>query len=135
MPKTEFECQVLREMRMVMGENLEKVAEKTTDELILWTDFEKFYNSLENFEYPHREKLLEFIKYFFLDYIHSKDEIYMNYKAFKDHVMPRKPNGPSADKSRNENGLRSRRLSNESAGSYVGSNEDTIKRRYGSQGG
>jgi hypothetical protein len=96
-------------MRIVMRENQEKIIEKTNDELILWTDFEKFYISLENFDYPHREKLLEFIKYFFLDYIHSKDEIYMNYKAFKEHVTVKKPNGPSADKSRNESGLRSRR--------------------------
>ena len=135
MPKSDFECQVLREMRIVMRENSEKIDEKTVDELILWEDFEKFYNSLENFDYPHRDKLLEFVKYFFLDSIHSKDEIYINYKAFRDHVIIKKLIGPSSDKSRNESGLKSRRMSGESVGSYTGSNEDTIKRRYGALSG
>ena len=40
-----------------------------------WSDFEKFYDTLDNFEYPHKDKLLDFIKYFFLDHIESKDII------------------------------------------------------------
>ena len=71
MPKTDFETQVLREMRVVLRENAEKIAAKHKEECMKWEDFEVMYNSLENFEYPHKDKLLEFIKYFFLDHIVS----------------------------------------------------------------
>jgi hypothetical protein len=81
-----------------MKVNSEKILGKMADELILWDEFEKFYNSLEYFDYPHKEKLLDFIKYFFLDYIHSKDEIYINYKAFKHHVIIKNQIGLNSDK-------------------------------------
>lgn len=70
-PKADFEAQVLREMRMVLRDNLEKIVERSDEELMKWELFEEFYLSLENFEYPHKDKLLEFIKYFFLDHIES----------------------------------------------------------------
>jgi len=70
---------VLREMRIVLRENADKVAESSKEELMEWTQFEKFYNTLENFDYPHKDKLLEFIKYFFLDHIVSVDKLMMNY--------------------------------------------------------
>ena len=43
-----------------------------------WNEFENMYSKLENFEYPHKDKLLEFIKYFFLDHIVSESEILIN---------------------------------------------------------
>ena len=98
MPKNDFEYKFLRELRIVMRQYSEKIDTKTSHELILLNDFENFYSSLENFKYPHKEKLLEFIKYFFLDHIHSKDEIYINYKAFKDHVIVKKSIGLNIDK-------------------------------------
>ena len=64
MPKAEFEAQVLREMRMVLRDNIEKIVERSDEELMRWELFEEFYLSLENFDYPHKDKLLEFIKYF-----------------------------------------------------------------------
>lgn len=66
-------------MRIVLRENADKVAESSKEELMEWTQFEKFYNTLENFDYPHKDKLLEFIKYFFLDHIVSVDKLMMNY--------------------------------------------------------
>jgi hypothetical protein len=78
MPKTEFETQVLREMRIVLKDNAENIQKEIKDELITWTEFEKLYSKLENFEYPHKDKLLEFIKYFFLDHIVSENEIIIN---------------------------------------------------------
>lgn len=78
MPKTEFETQVLREMRIVLKDNAENIQKEIKDELITWTEFEKLYAKLENFEYPHKDKLLEFIKYFFLDHIVSENEIIIN---------------------------------------------------------
>ena len=56
---------------MVLRDNLEKIVERSEEELMRWEIFEEFYLSLENFEYPHKDKLLEFIKYFFLDHIES----------------------------------------------------------------
>jgi hypothetical protein len=81
MPKTDFETQVLREMRVVLRENAEKIATKPKEECMKWEDFEALYASLENFEYPHKDKLLEFIKYFFLDHIQSEKEIFLNFAA------------------------------------------------------
>ena len=66
-------------MRIVLRENAEKVADACKEELMEWAQFEKFYNVLENFDYPHKDKLLEFIKYFFLDHIVSVDKLMMNY--------------------------------------------------------
>ena len=39
MPKTEFENQVLREMRIVLRENADKINEYCKDEMVSWTDF------------------------------------------------------------------------------------------------
>lgn len=129
MPKTDFETQVLREMRVVLRENAEKIAAKSKEECIKWEEFEAIYSDLENFEYPHKDKLLEFIKYFFLDHILSEKEVYLNFAALQDHLLAKKPPGASSEKSRNESGLRSRRRSGESGGSYSASAEDAVKRR------
>lgn len=93
MPKSDFESQVLREMRIVLRENFDRISDKTPDELLPWTEFEAFYHSLENFEYPHKDKLLEFIKYFFLDHIVTPDLLMMNYMAFKEHLLSARPPG------------------------------------------
>ena len=68
-------------MRLVLRENADKVSDKSNEELMKWTDFEEFYNSLENFEYTHKDKLLDFIKYFFLDHIVNENLLMMNYLA------------------------------------------------------
>lgn len=78
MPKTDFETQVLREMRIVLKDNAENIQKEIKDELITWTKFEQLYAKLDNFEYPHKDKLLEFIKYFFLDHIVSENEVVIN---------------------------------------------------------
>jgi hypothetical protein len=111
MPKADFESQVLREMRIVMRENFDRISEKTRDELLPWTEFEAFYHTLENFEYPHKDKLLEFIKYFFLDHIVNPELLMMNYLAFKDHLLSTRPPGQTPEKSRNGSNLRSARKS------------------------
>jgi len=56
---------------MVLRDNIEKIVERSDEELMRWELFEEFYLSFENFDYPHKDKLLEFIKYFFLDHIES----------------------------------------------------------------
>ena len=66
-------------MRLVLRENSDKIQDRSTEELMKWIDFEEFYNSLENFEYPHKDKLLDFIKYFFLDHIVNENLLMMNY--------------------------------------------------------
>ena len=71
--------QVLREMRLVLRENVERINAKTQDEVMKWEEFEEFYKTLENFEYPHKDKLLEFIKYFFLDHVEEAGMLKMNY--------------------------------------------------------
>jgi hypothetical protein len=43
-----------------------------------WNDFKDIYSNLENFEYPHKDKLLEFIKYFFLDHILDEKQVLIN---------------------------------------------------------
>lgn len=74
----------------------------------------EIYKSLENFEYPHKDKLLEFIKYFFLDHIVSKNLVLLNFLAFKDHLLAaRGQNSPT--KTRNTSLLRSERKSVESS--------------------
>ena len=77
-PWADFDSQVLREMRIVLKEALPKILEMKNDELISWVEFEKFYNQIENFDYPHKDKLLDFIKYYFLDHVVSVDVIMMN---------------------------------------------------------
>ena len=42
MPKSDFESQVLREMRLVLRENADKITDKSSEELMKWTDFEEF---------------------------------------------------------------------------------------------
>lgn len=134
MPKSDFETQVLREMRVVLRENAELIDKKGDDELMKWDDFQAFYHSMDNFDYPHKDKLLEFIKYFFLDHIESEYHLYLNFAAFKEHVLarPRPAAGATGEKSRNEGSLRSRRRGSEdSAGSFTGqtSAEDALKKR------
>ena len=134
MPKSDFETQVLREMRVVLRENAELIDKKGDDELMKWDEFQAFYHSLDNFDYPHKDKLLEFIKYFFLDHVESEYHLYLNFAAFKEHVLarPRPAAGTTGEKSRNEGSLRSRRRGSEdSAGSFTGerSAEDALKKR------
>lgn len=43
MPKTEFETQVLREMRIVLKDNAESIQKNLKDELVTWTEFEEIY--------------------------------------------------------------------------------------------
>lgn len=128
MPKADFESQVLREMRLVLKENVDKIVDKSQEELMKWTDFEEFYKGLENFDYPHKDKLLDFIKYFFLDHIESADLLLLNYQAFKEHVSAKRPIMASAERTRNASGIRSRRRSGDSA-SFSASGEDSTKRR------
>jgi hypothetical protein len=65
-------------MRIVLKDNAEGIQAKVKTELIKWTEFEEIYAKLENFEYPHKDKLLEFIKYFFLDHIVNEKELILN---------------------------------------------------------
>ena len=44
-----------------------------------WDTFAEFYNGFKNFDYPHKDKLLDFIKYFFLDHIESENVLKLNY--------------------------------------------------------
>lgn len=128
MPKADFESQVLREMRLVLRDNADKITDKSSEELMKWPDFETFYNDLDNFEYPHKDKLLDFIKYFFLDHIESVDLLQMNYQAFKEHVSAKRPLLTSAERTRNASSLRSRRRSGDSA-SFSASADESTKRR------
>ena len=125
MPKSDFEAQVLREMRIVLRENIEKIVAHSEEELLDFNDFEKFYLALDNFDYPHKDKLLEFIKYFFLDHIVSEKKIMMNYLAFKEHMLSRRPiESTPGEKSRNESALRSRKKSQDSSGAM----EESVKK-------
>lgn len=56
---------------MVLRENIDKINDQYNEELINWDNFSEIYNGFENFDYPHKDKLLDFIKYFFLDHIES----------------------------------------------------------------
>ena len=78
-PKSDFESQVLREMRLVLRENIDKINDKQQEELMKWEQFEALYNGLDNFDYPHKDKLLDFIKYFFLDHVESSESIMINF--------------------------------------------------------
>lgn len=112
-------------MRVVLRDNIPKVAETAKEELIPWSEFEEFYRSLENFDYPHKDKLLEFVKYFFLDHIVSKDLLLVNFLAFKEHLTSKRPAGASGEKSRNGSNLRSRRRSGDSSRSREGASRET----------
>lgn len=118
-------------MRIVLRENAQRIADLTREELLPWPQFEAFYHTLENFEYPHKDKLLEFIKYFFLDHIVSEDKLFMNYQAFKEHLLARRPTGATPEKSRNGSNMRSGRKSAESTGSNAASAsaDDMMRRR------
>jgi len=119
-PKSDFENQVLREMRVVLKDNISNIETKTNEELMTWTEFDTFYNTLENFAYPHKDKLLEFIKYFFLDHIVSAKKVMINFSAFKEYITAKKqPMSPSEENTRNASALKSgsRRMSQDSAGS------------------
>ena len=85
-------------MRLVLKENADKIADLSREELMKWEDFTEFYNGLENFDYPHKDKLQEFIKYFFLDHIASEDSLMMNFQACKEHVLARRPIVTSGDR-------------------------------------
>lgn len=136
MPKSDFESQVLREMRIVLRENFDRISDKTPDELLPWTEFEAFYHSLENFEYPHKDKLLEFIKYFFLDHIVTPDLLMMNYMAFKEHLLSARPPGQTPEKSRNGSNLRSGRKSEGSMSDNASASADgMMKSRLLATGG
>ena len=115
-PKADFESQVLREMRVVLRENAQKIADKFSEELVPWTELEEFYNNLSEFDYPHKDKLLDFIKYYFLDHIANKNLIMINVYAFKEHLLGRKATTPK-ENSRNGSNIRSARKSADSTGS------------------
>jgi len=127
MPKAEFENQVLREMRIVLRENAELVNEWSKEDLLNWSEFEHFYDTELKFDYPHKDKLLEFIKYFFLDHIVSADSLMMNFAAFKDHLFARRRITPD----KRDSSLRSRRRSEDSA-SGPGT-DDPLRRRMGTE--
>jgi len=124
MPKTEFENQVLREMRIVLRENAELISDYAKEEMLNWNEFEIFYNDTLKFDYPHKDKLLEFIKYFFLDHIVSVDVLMMNFAAFKDHLFARRRITPD----KRDSSLRSRRRSDDSSGR---GDDDPLRRRLG----
>ena len=105
-PKVEFEKQVLREMKTVLKDCIVKINDASNEELLPINEVEAIYKSLENFEYPHKDKLLDFIKYFFLETIVSKDLVLLNYQALKDHLNVRK-SGETPDRSRNQSYQRS----------------------------
>ena len=94
-----------------------------------WQDFEEIYAKLDNFEYPHKDKLLEFIKYFFLDHIVNEKEIVLNVQAFCDHLLAKKPIVHSTSKTRNESGLQTRRKSECSDEQSFATSEENLKRR------
>ena len=115
-------------MRLVLRDNSDKIADRSNEELMKWLEFEEFYNSLENFDYPHKDKLLDFIKYFFLDHIVNENLLMMNYQAFKEHLIIKRgqlgAGNLSAERTRNGSSLRSRRKSGESLGSFSESAEN-----------
>ena len=125
MPKTEFENQVLREMRIVLRENAELINEYSKEEILNWSEFELFYENELKFDYPHKDKLLEFIKYFFLDHIVSADHLMMNFAAFKDHLFARRRITPD----KRDSSLRSRRRSEDSGPGT----DDPLRRRVGTE--
>ena len=112
-------------MRIVLRENADVVNEFSKEDLLNWSEFEAFYETSLKFDYPHKDKLLEFIKYFFLDHIVSTDLLMMNFAAFKDHLFARRRLTPE----KRDSSLRSRRRSEDS--SAAGDSEDPLRRRLG----
>ena len=82
-------------MKVVLKDSVQALSEKSNEELMPVSEFAEIYKNLEGFDYPHKDKLLEFIKYFFLDHIASKDLIFINFFAFKEHIIERKGISPS----------------------------------------
>jgi hypothetical protein len=115
-PKSDFEVQVLKEMKLVLKDNAKTICDLSNEEVISFESLEKSYNAMENFDYPHKEKLLEFIKYFFLDHIISADKLMINFLALKEHLMAKR--GPMSPDSRTGSNIRSgRKLSVDSSNS------------------
>jgi len=113
----------------VLKDNTDKIAEKLPGDKVKWSEFHEFYETLENFEYPHKDKLLDFIKYFFLDHILDADTIILNSQAFKDSLAAKRLPVLSGEKSRNGSTLRSRRKSGDSPASHSASGDDMGKRK------
>jgi len=111
-------------MRIVLRENADVINEYSKEEMLSWDEFETFYNDALKFDYPHKDKLLEFIKYFFLDHIVSGDLLMMNLAAFKDHLFARRRITPE----KRDSSLRSRRRSDDSSVTG-GTEEDPLRRR------
>jgi hypothetical protein len=88
------------------------------------------YQTLPNFEYPHKDKLLDFIKYFFLETIVDANTLLMNYQAFRETVDPKRFVAPET--SRNEEIIRGKKPSIDSQNSLTGSFEEHKKRLMGS---
>jgi hypothetical protein len=110
LPKADFETQVLREMRVVLRENVQKICDKFAEDHAPFSEFSDFYLSMDDFDYPHKDKLLEFVKYYFLEYIRSKGVLVMNMISLKEHLQGKKAvMSPSSEKSRNPSHLRSGR--------------------------
>lgn len=84
-PKAAFEVQVLEEMRHVLGAHKMAVKELTEEVIVTWSKFQEFFQKLE-FTYSHKDKLLEFLQYFFLAKIVSKDELYIDIQALATHL-------------------------------------------------
>jgi hypothetical protein len=128
-PRSDFERQVLREMRIVLKDNIQKITEMSKGELMPWSEFYDLYKTMENFEYPHKDKLLEFIKYFFLDHIVNKDVQLINYQAFKEHLLSKRPPGATPERSRNPSHLRSGGRSQDSSKSREGGAPSADRKR------
>ena len=116
-------------MRLVLRDSIEKIVDKLPGDKVDWEDFKSLYETLENFDYPHKEKLLDFIKYFFLDHIVSADRIVMNSLAFKEALLAKRPLVASEDKSRNDSTVKSRRKSGDSQASSTTPAEEALKRK------
>ena len=80
-------------MKVVLRENVSKIWQKFNNDLASFQEFSDFYFALDNFDYPHKEKLLEFIKYYFLEFVANKDLLMMNMQTFKEYLQGKK-NGP-----------------------------------------
>ena len=112
-------------MRIVLRENAELINEYGKEDILNWSEFESFYENELKFDYPHKDKLLEFIKYFFLDHIFSVDHLMMNFAAFKDHLFARRRITPE----KRDSSLRSRRRSEDSGPGT----DDPLRRRMGTE--
>ena len=120
-PKADFETQVLREMKVVLKDNIQKICDKFKDDFAPFSELSEFYFGLDNFDYPHKDKLLEFMRYYFLEFVANKDLVMMNMLGLKEHLQGKRAiMSPSSEKSRNPSHLRSgRKPSVDSQGSDV----------------